>query len=152
MFCITMKVLWVLWRYRGTSIKNNNANLYKFWCLSAYKKWTSSLIFLRYCIKMQRGYLEYFWECLTMLINNDSLQLLFWDIVKILQTCYFGNFWNAWSSLSKVIVSICWKVLCLSSRKKINFITHFFLMILQQNSKLALLDNLGMPGNTHLKW
>ena len=34
---------------------------------------------------------------------------------------------------------------------KINFITHFFLKILQRNSKLVLLGNLGMPGHTHLK-
>ena len=32
--------------------------------------------------------------------------------------------------------------------QKINFITNFFLQILQKNSKLAIL---GMPGHTHLK-
>ena len=36
--------------------------------------------------------------------------------------------------------------------KKINFIIHFFLKILQRNSKLAILGNLGMPGHTYLKW
>ena len=34
---------------------------------------------------------------------------------------------------------------------KTNFITHFFLKILQRNSKLVLLGNLSMPGHTHLK-
>ena len=32
--------------------------------------------------------------------------------------------------------------------QKINFITHFFLKILQKNSKLVILGNLGMPGHT----
>ena len=32
--------------------------------------------------------------------------------------------------------------------QKINFITHFFLKILQRNSKLVILGNLGMPGHT----
>ena len=33
---------------------------------------------------------------------------------------------------------------------KINFITHFFLKILQRNRKLVILGNLDMPGHTHL--
>ena len=32
--------------------------------------------------------------------------------------------------------------------QKLNFITHFFLKILQRNSKLVILSNLGMPGHT----
>ena len=36
--------------------------------------------------------------------------------------------------------------------QKINFLTHFFLKILQRNSKLVAFLNLGMPGPTHLKW
>ena len=36
--------------------------------------------------------------------------------------------------------------------QNINFITHFFLQILQKNNKLLILDNLGIPGHTHLKW
>ena len=35
--------------------------------------------------------------------------------------------------------------------QKINFIIHFFLKILQRNSKLVILGNLGMPGHTHQK-
>ena len=35
--------------------------------------------------------------------------------------------------------------------QKINFITHFFLQILQRNSKLVILGNLAMPGHAHLK-
>ena len=36
--------------------------------------------------------------------------------------------------------------------QKINFISHFFLKILQRNNKLVILGNLGMPGHIHLKW
>ena len=32
--------------------------------------------------------------------------------------------------------------------QKLNFITHFFLKILQGNSRLVILGNLGMPGHT----
>ena len=34
--------------------------------------------------------------------------------------------------------------------QKINFITNFFLKILQRTSKLVILGNLGIPGQTHL--
>ena len=36
--------------------------------------------------------------------------------------------------------------------QKINFITYFFIKILQINSKPVILGNLGMAGHTHLKW
>ena len=36
--------------------------------------------------------------------------------------------------------------------QKTSFIIDFFLTILQRYSKLVILDNLGMPGHTHLKW
>ena len=40
----------VIWTCLAISINNDNANLKKLWCLSAYKKWTLSLTsFLRYC-------------------------------------------------------------------------------------------------------
>ena len=80
------------------------------------------------------------WECLVIPINNDSITLyeilmpkvfkstcwklwclstckkstssltFFGDIVKTLQTCYFGNFGNAWPFPSKIIVSTCRKL------------------------------------------
>ena len=40
------------------------------------------------------------------------LELLFSDIVQILQTCYFGYFENAWSCPSLMIVSPCRKLWC----------------------------------------
>ena len=36
-------------------------------------------------------------------------------------------------------------------KQKINFITHFFCLILQKNSSLVILGNLGMASHTHLK-
>ena len=40
----------------------------------------------------------------------------------------------------------------LNCRQKTNFVIYFFLKIMQRNSKLFILSNLGMPGHTHLKW
>ena len=64
------------------------------------------------------------------------------DIVNLL-------FWKLWECLTipiKIIVWICSKLLYLPACKKINFITHFFLKILQRNSKLVILGNLSIPG------
>ena len=111
------------------SIKNDNVNLQKLWCLSACKKWTEFLTsFLRYCKDIANLSFWVLWECLIMPINNDSITLYEtlmykvlestwrklwclpvckkstpsltsnWDIVKTLQTCYFGNY--AWPSPS----------------------------------------------------
>ena len=40
----------------------------------------------------------------------------------------------------------------LACMQKVNFVIHFFLKILQRNSKLFVLGNLGMSGHTHRKW
>ena len=77
--------------------------------------------FFRYCREIGNLLLWVLWECLIMSINNDSItlqesliskvlksackkltsSLLFSDILKTLQTCYFGNDGNAWTSPSK---------------------------------------------------
>ena len=75
----------------------------------------------------------------------------FKDIVKTLLSCHFGNFGNAWPSPSKIIVSTCRKLSCLSASKRTNCITPLFLKISQENRKLILV-NLDVPGHTHLKW
>ena len=51
--------------------------------------------------------------------NQLHISLLFWDIVKTWQTCYFANFGNAWLSPSKIIPSIYRKLSCLSACKKL---------------------------------
>ena len=67
-------------------------------------------------------------------------------------------FWKLWECLTitiKIIaskLSICSKLSCLSACKKINFITQFFLKILQRNDKLIILNNLDMPSHTQLIW
>ena len=111
--------------------------------------------FLIYCKDCTNWLLWVLWECLIMPINNDSIILYknsmpkmlkstcrkhwclsgskkstsslssFLSIVKTLQTCYFGNFRNALPSLSKIIVSICWKLSCLSACKKSWLLTSF---------------------------
>ena len=51
----------------------------------------------------------------------------FWDIVNKLKTCYFENLGNAWLLQSKIIVSICRKLSCLSAYKKsTSSLTYFF--------------------------
>ena len=40
----------------------------------------------------------------------------------------------------------------LTCMQKLNFVIHFFLKILQRNSKLFVLCNLGMSSHTHQKW
>ena len=100
------------------------------WCFYACKKWTPSLdSSLRYCKDIANLLLWILRKCLITAIKNDTitlfetlskvlkstrtklwclpaykklhLWLLLWDIVKTLQTCYFGNFGNAWPFPSK---------------------------------------------------
>ena len=37
-------------------------------------------------------------------------------------------------------------------KQKINYITHFFINMLQRNIKCVILGNWCVPGHTHLKW
>ena len=68
--------------------------------------------------------------------NPLHLLLLFWDIVKMLQTCYFGNFGNVWPSPSKIIVSICRKLPCLLAHKKSTSSSTFFLTYCKEIANL----------------
>ena len=119
----------VLWTCLATCIKNDNANLWKRWCLSACKKWT--LFFFWVVVKILKTcYFDYFentwswpsttivppcrtlWypKCWNQFAGNFDVymhaknELLLWNIVKALQSCYFANFGNAWPSPSKIIV------------------------------------------------
>ena len=104
------------------------------------------------------------WECFIMLINNDSitlqetlvpkvlkwtcrpfwlsackkstyLSLLLWHVVKTLHTCYLQLELSKCLTISiKIIVSIRFKFSCLPACKKINFVIHFFLKILERNA------------------
>ena len=69
---------------------------------------------------------------------------------KDISNCHFRNFGNGGPSPSKIIVSICRKPLCLPACK--NSISSppppLFLKILQRNSKLVILHNLGMKSET----
>ena len=94
----------------------------KLWCLSACKKSTLSLTSI----------LRY---C------KNITNLLFWEL------------WECLTIPIKIIVSICSMLSCLSvCKKSTSSLICFFLMILQRNSKLVILVNLGMAGHTHLKW
>ena len=51
--------------------------------------------------------------------NQIHPSLLSWDIKEILQqTCYFDKFEDAWPKPTKMTVSVCRKLRCLSSCKK----------------------------------
>ena len=121
----------------GTSIKNDNFHFLKLWCLSACKKWTPLVTsFFRYCKDIANLLLWVLWECLIMTIimivwtcRKLSICGKLWYLstcrkrnqfsrfCKDMQTRYFGNFWNACPFPSKIIVSICRKLSCLSACK-----------------------------------
>ena len=75
-----------------------------------------SLMNLRYCKVIANFLLWEFWECSTIPIKNNSINL--------------------------------WETFILICMQEINFITHFFLKILQRNSKLVILGNLDMSAQT----
>ena len=58
-------------------------------------------------------------------------------------------FWVLWECLTRNDVGNFHAYL---HAKKLNFIIHFFVKILQRNSKLVILGNFDIPGHTHLKW
>ena len=128
---ITNFLFWVLWTCLATSIKNDNANLYKLSCLSACKKWTLSLTsFLRY-----RKDIANLWTCRKLSCLSPSKKInfvskFFWGYCKDTQPFYFSYFGHAWLCTPKMIVTTCRKLRCLSTCKKIKFIIHFFLEIL----------------------
>ena len=77
-------------------------------------------------------------ESLMFICMQKMNSLLFWDIVKILKTCYFEYFENAWSWLSIAIASTCsklWNPKCLSATKKW---TLFFLTYCKDIENLLL--------------
>ena len=70
------------------------------------------------------------------------------DIAKLL-------FWGLWECLTIPIknhIINLYETFMLICMQRINFITHFFLKILQRNTKLVILGNLRISGDTHLKW
>ena len=111
-------------------------------CITIEDKSSCDTFFLKYCKKYYKlpildtldmsGHFHQKWQCqLVETLTFISMQKInfisiffffFWDIVKTLQTYYFGNFWNAWPSPSKITVPICRKLSSLSTFKK--FITH----------------------------
>ena len=129
---------------------------------------------------MQTCYLEYFenaWSWI-MPINNDSITLQETLMPQVLKsTCRklsackksissltsflryskdIANmlFWELWECLiiplKNYSINLWWNFMHICMQK-INFITHFLLKILQRNSKLVALGNLGIPGHIHLK-
>ena len=87
-------------------------------------------------------------QCLSVYLqakNQPHPSYFTWDIVKILQTRYFGFFGHAWLRTPKLILSTCRKLLCLSAVKKKNHLQHFSVNIIKIY-KFLILGNLGMHG------
>ena len=87
---ITTFLYWALWKCLATSIKKDNASLWKTWSLFPCEKWTPS--------QNEVVFLFFFFF------------FFFWDTMKVLQTCYFKYFDNAWPCPSILIVSPCRKL------------------------------------------
>ena len=68
--------------------------------------------------------------------NQFHLQFLSEDIVKALQTWYFGNFGNTWPSPSKIIVSICRTLSCFYACNKSASSVNFFLRYCKEIANL----------------
>ena len=76
---------------------------------------------------------------------NSIPSFFFWDNVKILWTCHFEYFENAWSYSSIMIVSPCRKSGCpecsnqkMQKMQIINFISNFFLRYYSEISNLLI--------------
>ena len=70
---------------------------------------------------------------------RDIANLLFWKVWEYLTIPIKNHSIN----LQETFMLIC--------MQKINLMIHFFLNILQGNSNLVILGNLGIPGHTYLK-
>ena len=70
-------------------------------------------------------------------ISNFFFEKLYWELWK----CLTIPSKNLSIKLKQSFMLIC--------MQKINCITHFFLKMLQRNSKLFILGNLGMPGHIY---
>ena len=133
---------------------------------------------MRYCKAISSLLLWVLWECLIMPISNDSITVyktLMFKVLKLscgkswcLSTCKKSTssltsflrycednanllFWELWESSTIPIKNHSinlWETFMLICMQQINFITHFFLKILQRNSKLVILGNSGMSRHT----
>ena len=137
-----------------------------------------NFFFWRYCEDIANLLLWVIWECLFMptimivslwrklwyprswnqLVGNFDVYLhakinfifnffIERDFFKDTATLLFWELWECLTIPIKMIVSN----FILIYRQNINFITSFFLKILQKIA-VVILGNLGMPGHSHLKW
>ena len=119
---------------------------------------------LIYCKNITSFLFWVLWTRLVTSIKNSNVnfdvylhaknQLHLTSFLKYCKDIANMLFWELWECLIipfKIIVSICKKLSCLSSCKKSTSSLIYFLKILQRNSKLVILGNLGMPDHTHLK-
>ena len=80
--------------------------------------------------------------CLTSFLSyfKDIANLLLWELWE----CLTISIKNHSIKLQETFMLI--------DGQKVNFVIHLFLKMLQRNSKLVILGNLGMADYAHLKW
>ena len=124
--------------------------------------WTS---FLRYCKDIANLLIWALWECLITSINDNSITLQETLVPKVFKsTCgklclrakkstlsltSFLRFWKFWECL---VIPMKNHIGNFHPYIKTNYITHFFLNILQRNIKLVILGNLGMSDHKQLRY
>ena len=124
---ITNFLFWVLWAYRANSIKNNNANLKKHWCLSTCKKMNSITNFFFW--DFANLFFEYFenaWSCPSM-------------IVSPCRKIWYPKCWN----------QLVGNFFYLHAKKSTSYLTSFFRY--WRYCKLAILGTLGMLEHPYQK-
>ena len=116
------------------------------WCLSTCKNQLHPSLLSRDIAKILNcyyGYLRHSWlwpvktiltACRKLYLHDVYLNAknhvyplpLFWNITKILHSCYFGLFGHAWPRPPKEVALTCRKIWCLSANKKSTSSLNFF--------------------------
>ena len=101
-----------------------------------------SMMIVSPCTKLNVQSVEINLKEILMFICKQNINYIsnffVWDIVKTLQTFYFGNFGNTSKSPSKKTASVCRSHSCLFARKNsTSSLTSFIIVLLQWNSKLV---------------
>ena len=154
-------LFWELWKCLTISIKNQIINLYETFMLVCMQRINFITHFFLKTLQRNTkfvilgnlrisGHTHLKWKYqfqetfdVHLQAKNELHPSRFpWDIVKILQTYYFGYFEHAWLHTPKVVSETF-----AYNNIKINFISHVFLEILQR--QLPISGTLGMPVYAH---
>ena len=83
-------------------------------------------------------------SCLFAGKKSTSSPMLYWRYCKDMQTSYFGYFGHAWLHTSKMIISTCTRLWCLSvCKKQTSSFTSFLRYYILKNPAIWLADSIG---------